>query len=326
VADDPELALVALGQYGSGSFSSCLLYDQFSRYWCQQVDGFVGYLAGPSMHVVIGEPVCAANDYAVAAREFSAFSRGLKADCLFAGVGRRFIDLVAGTEAMVVPVGDDLVFDVPTYAPRGDRAKKIRSAVNQLSRKGGHVVEYRRAASPDPCIDRALESLASSWMQRQEKPGLHFMGVELFQFAALKRYFYVELDGDIVGLATCLPIFARDGFLFEDVIRHPEAPAGVIEMLVLEAIGRFKAERRMMATFGPSLRPRVDGFRNLTLFDRAVLRVLIRVVSRLGKLPDHYHARKKFGLVEPEPVYLMMWPDDLTWRGLFNLLRLFHVL
>jgi lysylphosphatidylglycerol synthetase-like protein (DUF2156 family) len=127
-------------------------------------------------------------------------------------------------------------------------------------------------------------------------------------------------------LLTCLPIFARNGYFFEDVIRHPDAPPGVIEMMVLEAIARFAAEGLSIATFGPSLRPDLAGCQNLRWYEQAITRVVIQLANRLAKLPNHYLARKKFGTVHNEPLYLMMWRDDVTWRGIFRVLRQFHVI
>ncbi len=321
---DLERAVETLRHHGRNAFSPCLLYDSFERYWCQTVDGFVGYLPGRSINVVLGEPVCAPSDYLSAAREFSAHSRAHESDCLFAAVGQDFVDAVASDGAMVVPVGDDLVFDVPTYRPRGDGAKKIRSAVNQFAQGGGRVTEYARTTLPDSRLDAALQSLVVAWLQGEDER-LHFMEVDLFKFPKLKRWFYAERRGEILGVLTCLPIFARQGMLFEDVIRHPNAPRGVVEMLTLAAIEQLRAEGYRMTTFGPSLRPRLEGSRNLSWFDRSIVRLLVPLATRFGKLKQHYHARKKFGALKAEPLYLLMWPDDLSWSGLYRLLRLFRI-
>jgi phosphatidylglycerol lysyltransferase len=318
----PELEV--LRSYGRNAFSACLLYDSFSRYWCRTVHGFVGYLAGPSVNVVLGEPVCAPSDYLAAAREFSEHCRAQRADCLFAAVGGEFVDAVAADEAMVLPIGDDLVFDVRGYRPRGDRAKKIRSAVNQFAESGGRVKEYVRPVAADSRLEAALDSLVSSWMDGQDDR-LHFMEVDLFRFPDLKRWFYAEHRGQIVGVLSCLPIFARQGMLFEDAIRHPDAPRGVVETLTLAAIEQLRLDGFRMATFGPSVRPRLDGSRNLTRFDRAIASLLVPLAMRFGRLEEHYHARKKFGSLTAEPIYLLMWPDDVSWSGLYRLLRLFHI-
>jgi hypothetical protein len=72
--------------------------------------------------------------------------------------------------------------------------------------------------------------------------------IDPFAFADRRRFFIAELDGSagksagksvgrsagrkIVGFLGVIPIYARDGWFFEDFLRDPDAPNGSVELLV----------------------------------------------------------------------------------------------
>ena len=56
--------------------------------------------------------------------------------------------------------------------------------------------------------------------------------VEPFSFAAERRLFIAARGAEIVGFAGVVPVFARNGWFIEDLIRAPGAPNGTVEALV----------------------------------------------------------------------------------------------
>jgi len=95
-----------------------------------------------------------------------------------------------------------------------------------------------------------------NWLRTKGTFQMHLLNLHLLKLADLKRYFCVARDDALLGLLSCLLIFGRNGFLFEDLVRHPTAPLGTTELLVLEAIRVFRAEGYDMAAFG--LSPKVE--------------------------------------------------------------------
>ena len=59
-----------------------------------------------------------------------------------------------------------------------------------------------------------------------------------------------ELAGNIVGFLGIVPIYARDGWFFEDFLRDPAAPNGTIELLIDAGMRAAATENVAIATLG----------------------------------------------------------------------------
>jgi phosphatidylglycerol lysyltransferase len=325
IASNVEWALARLRRYGANSFSSCLLYEDISQYRCQTTDGFIGYLDSKWILVAMGEPVCDTRDYLKAVEEFTRFAAAHRKSVAFITVGQAFLDAVAGLAPTTLRLGEDWIFPVASYAPRGDHAKKVRSASNQLAKRGGVVREYRPAVGRNPELEGEISQMVDRWLATRSRFQMHFLSLDLCKFADLKRYFYVEYEGRPVAILSCLPIFGRRGYLFEDFIRDPDAPNGCGELMVLEAIRRFRSDSTAMATFGLSPRLEPGSIRNLSWSGRAVTRLGIAAATRLGALHRLYHYRKKFHTGVQEPLYLMKFPAGIRAREVWGILRAFNI-
>jgi len=71
-----------------------------------------------------------------------------------------------------------------------------------------------------------------------------------FTFSEERRYFVAERDGSVVGFLAAVPVYARAGWLFEDLLRDPDAPNGTAELLVDAAMRRVAEEGCRFVTLG----------------------------------------------------------------------------
>jgi phosphatidylglycerol lysyltransferase len=82
-------------------------------------------------------------------------------------------------------------------------------------------------------------------------PAMTFLvDVQLFDFAEERRYFVAERDDEIVGFLRLVLVFARAGWLFEDLLRDRAAPNGTNELLVDAATRAIASEGSSYATLG----------------------------------------------------------------------------
>ncbi len=320
-ADRQSLDL--LRRFGFNAFSACLLYDSVNRFHLRRTDGFVGYLHSRWVLVALGDPVCKEPDFGLAAEEFAAFAAAQGKGCVFVAAGREFVDANASKRATILPLGDDFIFDVRSYAPRGDAAKKVRSARNKAVRLGCRVREYRPCLGRNPALEAAFEAVSTRWLRAHSRFTMRLLSLDLFRLTELKRFFWVDLDGRVAAFLSCLPIYARNGYLFEDLVRDPEAPSGATELMVLEAIRALRLEGAAMASFGLSPLVRVNGAANLSPIETAIARVGVAAAARAGRLHRLYHYRKKFHTSEAEPSYLWKFPAGIRLRDLWGIMSAF---
>jgi phosphatidylglycerol lysyltransferase len=324
VAGEFDRSLGLLRRYGINSFSGCLLYDSVLRHHLSCTDGFVGYLDSRHVLVTLGEPVCSPEMFGDAASEFVDFARAHRKSVAFIAVGRPFLDAVNRMGPTWIYLGEDFIYDVPTYVPRGDHAKKVRSARNQLLRNGGHVREVRPDEMLGTPLEGQLRDIAASWLRARNAFQMHLLDLDLMKLAEMKRYFYVVRGGDALGFLSCLPILGRNGFLFEDLVRHPTAPPGTTEVVVLEAIRVFKAEGYDMAAFG--LSPMVDPARsNLVGASRIIAGVGVGLANRFAHLRRLHHYRKKYHTGRSEPCYLVKFPRGIGIGEVWGILQAFNL-
>ena len=226
-----------------------------------------------------------------------------------------------------IQIGEDFIYDVQSYAPRGNYAKKVRSAVNQVKKRGAVVKEYTPIIARDKALEDEFRAIADRWIKSHRfQSKAYFIGLNFFDFYPIKRYFYVEFENRIVAFLTCIPIYARNGYLFEDMIRDPSAPNGVSELMVLEAIRRFKENGSSIATFGVSPKLEVIGSNDLTGLSRIITNTTIRVINTVFRLRLLHHYRKKYHTEMVERCYLLKHPKRLRIFDVFGILKTFNII
>jgi phosphatidylglycerol lysyltransferase len=98
-----------------------------------------------------------------------------------------------------------------------------------------------------------MERIIRTWLESRRMAPMGFLvDVQPFVFPEERRYFVAEHEGAIVGFLVAVPIFARQGWFFEDFLRLRDAPNGTNELLFDAAIGQVAAEGGQLVTLGLS--------------------------------------------------------------------------
>lgn len=311
---DHRLALIK--KYGTNSFSALLLYDDMAIFPFSRTEGFIGFRNSGTLLTVMGDPVCPEQDYRVAAEEFIAYCRGVRKQFMVICCGEAFKCAVEDLSFSYLRIGEDFIFETASYVPKGDKTKMIRLARNQALRAGAVVKEYNHRQGVDVDLERTLTNVAARWLRKVNRFKAHLMGLNIFDHREIKRYFYAEVQGRPIAFVACLPIYGRNGLLFEDVIRDPDAPYGIIELITLHVVDLLREEGGKMATFGVS--PKLD-ISTLPGSSRLVAILGVWIAKQLFNLNTLYHFRKKFYTSIAEPSYLLKYPKGL---GLWDLARI----
>lgn len=145
----------------------------------------------------------------------------------------------------------------PTWDPGGWTAivRGSRSLREQLRRARAKGVRIRRATlselQPGHAVRRQLEGLVQAWLSSRKGPRLEFLlDVQLFDHLEERLVFLAESDGTVVGVLSAVPVFARQGWFIEDVLRSPCAPNGTAELLVDAAMTEMAARGSARVTMG----------------------------------------------------------------------------
>ena len=234
-------------------------------------DALVGYVEHFGVRVVAGAPVAAYERLPWVAQKFEAEARrsGL-ATCYF-GVEPRWLELVA-KRSPVALVGAQPVWNAGEWADAVDGHASLRAQFNRARNKGV-TVERRPAHELIPGQPGAeeLRELRLGWAAAHGLPPLGFLtGMELWPRSAGpgsplctdRRLYVARRAGRVVAYLVASPIPLRNGWLVEQVVRHPAAPNGTGELLIDSAVrelARGGARRLTLGLVPLSRRHRPEG-------------------------------------------------------------------
>lgn len=238
--------LALLRRHGSHVTSFQVLEPGFS-YWFDG-EACVAYFEAAGAWVAAGAPLAPAERVGEVMRRFvqAAKAQGKRA---------RFFAI----EPSVVPDGFEVlpIGARPEWDPREweEGLKRHRSLREQIRRSRAKGVRVRRV-EPSELIEgaplrAAVDGLIARWVASKPMPAMGFLvDVHPYGFPEARRYFVAEQGERLVGFLAAVPIFQREGWLFEDLLRDPASPNGTPELLVDAAMRALAEEGSPLVTLG----------------------------------------------------------------------------
>ena len=248
---DPTVDLLRLQQVCGYNAHALVGISPGIRAWtCTETTGAVAYNEFGKVWLIPGDPLAGAEDLAKVAEGFLRKARVQRRIVGFMPATEQFAKHSSDLGLRAVRIGSAPYFDLATWAPRGDRAKKARAGVNQARRAGVRVIEI---VDVDEKLVRETACLRKSWMTTR-RSAIRFawlFSVDLFLHRERKKYFTArDPNGRLVGFLAASPIPARDGWYLEDVLRAKDAPNGTTDLLVVEVLDLLKRQGAKLATLG----------------------------------------------------------------------------
>jgi lysylphosphatidylglycerol synthetase-like protein (DUF2156 family) len=241
-------------RYGYEYQSFLSLYGGMESWTSRDPEAVVIYRRVGRVAVVAAAPLAARGDLLEVTRRFLDFCSEQRLDCLMLPVGSEYAEIARSCGMALLHIGESGYFKLPEWRPAGDRAKKVRAGVNQATKAGVRVAPYDPSQCRDPRARAEIEEICQAWINTREVDALGWLlELDPFHLSENKRYFLArQADGKLEGMLVCSPIYARNGWYLEDLIRRPGAERGVSELLIVESLKRFAAEGAGLATLGTS--------------------------------------------------------------------------
>jgi phosphatidylglycerol lysyltransferase len=232
-------------QHGWNSTSFQVLEDGY-QYWFWGDEACVAYVDTGRAWVVAGAPIAPEAQLGeVVTRFLEEAQRAGRRVCFFAVEAR----LLAQTALRGLPIGEQAVWDPRGWSGVLAGAKSLREQLRRARAKG--VTVRRLTVDELEHHGPALDGLAERWLAGRALAPLGFLvELELFRDPHQRRYFVAEQGGRVVGALTAVPVYAREGWLLEDLLRDASAPNGTAELLVDAAMTTLAAEGSSYVTLG----------------------------------------------------------------------------
>jgi lysylphosphatidylglycerol synthetase-like protein (DUF2156 family) len=270
--------LPALRRFGADAVSF-LAFESGMQHWpSDPADGsprrLVAYVDTGRAWIAAGSPLAEPSRVPEVARAFIEDARrhGRRA-CFFASEA----DAMPGFARLLL--GEQPLWTPGTWEAGVATRPRLREQIRRAAAKG---VAIRRVHASDLAPATALraqvESLAREWLASRRMAPMGFLvALEPFHLPEEHRYFVAERGGQLVEFLSAVPVYARGGWLVEDVLRSAKPPNGTTEAL-FDALMRDVDEGATVTLglaplSGPvALWLRVARFVSRPLFDFAGLR------------------------------------------------------
>ena len=247
---DPTAELLRLqALYGYNAHSLVSIAPGAMCWSTPEIDGAIIYSEFGRVWLAAGEPLAHAKDKPELGRQFAAHARQHNRVVAFVPATTSFARSLASQDFSAVKVAAAPYFDLETWNPRGDSAKKMRAEVNQARRAGVTVASLKHI---DQDLKQEAADLCLRWLgnRRAATSFGWLVALDPFRHADRKKYFIARAKGKLVGFLAASPMPERKGWYLEDVLRERDAPAGTATLLVYEALQTLKKDGAALVTLG----------------------------------------------------------------------------
>ncbi len=325
----PEPGAVAdvLARRAENPSAFLALNDGTCHFTVPGVDGVVAYrLAGRRTIVQLGGVFAApdpSTDQALLLAAFLDFAHVQRRKVVAVQLMRQDAELYAAYGFTVNQFGADYARELSGFSLRGKRHMQLRNKVSRARRAGVSVVEGD--------IDRLgpqLDEIDRVWLRSK---GRHAKELKLMVGqrggpAQPSRRLFAALDsaGLVLAYVSFSPVYGtQSGWLHDLSRRRPDAPPGVLELIVVTAIETFQAEQASHLHFGftpftsLSTEHEVEGASRVTA---RILRFLAKRGSAIYPAANQLAYKEKWGLDLVQPEYIA-FQGGISLRRIWSLLR-----
>lgn len=254
-----ERALELIRQYGWNNTSFQTLEPYFQYWFDPEAPGMVAYYRAWGTWVAAGAPVCPRDRISACALGFAAAAKRARHRACFFGTLQRFATEL-GDEAGSVKIGEQPWWNPQRWDEPKERRRSVGSQVRRAKRLGVSVrqipaAEMQRQESQSR---QSAQSVIDAWQKSHRMATMSFVVyMDPFSFSDQRRYFLAEVQSGPeervpVGFLALIPIYARDGWFLEDLVRGPGAPNGTAEALIDAAMRAIAEDGASYATLGLS--------------------------------------------------------------------------
>jgi lysylphosphatidylglycerol synthetase-like protein (DUF2156 family) len=260
--------------------------------------------------IAIGAPLTDPPARAEAVRRFIIAARVQRRRPVFFGVE----DAAVFSSCRTLLLGLQSVLKPAEWEATLRRRPKLREQLRRARAKGVTVRAVAAAElSAGSPLRGAVDRLRRQWLtSRHMEPMAFLVAVEPFHAIGEHLYFVAERHGTVVQFLSAVPIYARTGWLMEDMLRGHEAPNGTTE-LVIDALMRHLDGDPHWVT--PGLTPLSGEIRWWLRLTRGTM-VALYDFSGLRRF------RSRLGPAEWRPIWLA-WDRGPAVGPIVDVLRLF---
>jgi phosphatidylglycerol lysyltransferase len=236
-------------RHGWNAVAYQILNPGFKLWFSEDHDAVAGYVSCAGRWVIAGAPICDKADLprVIEQLESAARSDGCRV-CYFGAAIRLYEGCRHPPRHSVVLLGAQPVWNPAGWAQMIEKRASVRAQLHRATNKGVAAAE---CLSPSAAVQVEMQNLLDVWVSLRPMPPMHFLVEPKTLHTWQDRRVFLARQGEhLVGFLVASPIPTRQGWLVEQIIRHPTAPNGTNELLLNEAMLALARDGSRYVTLG----------------------------------------------------------------------------
>jgi lysylphosphatidylglycerol synthetase-like protein (DUF2156 family) len=225
-----------------------LAVNQQTRHFrCPGIDGLIAYRCAGRRHLVqLGGVFARQKEQATLLGAFLTAARHDRRRVLAVQLQRSDAELYAAHGFTINQLGASYARSLKGFQLSGGPFIKLRNKISRARRAGVQVFEIGVDAPADFKLWPQLRKIDTAWLHakgRHTKELAFLIGERGGPADSERRLFVAKKDDYPIAYISFSPVFGRHGGWLHDLTRRaPDAPPGVMELIVLTAMNRFRDE------------------------------------------------------------------------------------
>jgi lysyl-tRNA synthetase, class II len=220
--------------YGRDSLSFFALRRDKSYLFSPAHGAFLAYRVVAGTALVSGDPVGEDAEIDELLAELLRIVRAHGWRLAVVGASGEQLDRYRALGLKPVPIGDEAVLRPQEFSLEGRAIRKVRQSVSRV-RKAGYSFRIAAADDVGPALEAELADVSAAWLRGEPERGFS-MSIDDLHVPGTVLAFAEDAEGRIGGFLHLAPSSAGGGWSLSTMRRRPDAPNGLTEFLVVEAL------------------------------------------------------------------------------------------
>ena len=234
-------ARAVVDAYGSDSLSFFSLRRDKSYFFSPTRRSFLAYRVVAGAALISADPVGDEEEFDALLAEFRRVAKSHGWRLAVLGASEQQLERYARLGMPIaIAIGDEAVLHPDVFSLDGRAIRKVRQSVSRLT-KAGFGVRIVPAEDADDALREQLDAVSEAWRGNQPERGFTMSIDDLYVPGTVFAVAECE-NGRVGGFLHLAPSAAAGSWSLSTMRRHPSAPNGVTEYLIVETLAWAKEQ------------------------------------------------------------------------------------
>lgn len=300
--------------------SACQLFS------IPDLEGIIGYRWQSKNAVVIGDPLCPAENLLTLVTAFSTYCKKNRKNIIYLGISERFAQWAHqhNLYRCSIEIGAEIILN-PLYDPltdTGKNASRLRNKQRLALKDGLTVHEY---SGYDHDLEQKMEQVKKAWLENRTGPQIYLSNLTILADRTCKRYFYVKHHERMIGVLILNKIEAYKGWFINILMLMPDAHNSTSEFLILHVLDLLRTEQCSHFSIGINSTNQLGQLYGFNTIMCWMAQGIYAIISRLFALNNRERYWNKFNPTK-KPALVLFEKMPYRVRDITDILQALNVL